>query len=222
MPRDARGAEWGRYRKAAMNRRRTAQERRRLKIAAVYLLRRFDSELTWFGAPQSVAKVGRSARSPFQRVIELAAHRYEVFAYWIVAHGDLQPAERAALHAMRSAFVTLRGGREAFYVGTMEHAHAVVEASIALYAIKRVRVDPHGESICLSESGRATDREVIRGLPLGGPGRATLDYRTEVARFGDGAGQHNAEQNARPRRRKSRGRCLCEECRRTDDQKSLI
>lgn len=64
---------------------------------------------------------------------------YELVAYWEVPREDLPRAELTALHAMKAAFGASCDEREAFYVDAVEHAYAVVAASIASYATHEAR-----------------------------------------------------------------------------------
>lgn len=115
MPRDAWGADWGRYRRHKAAIMRCAREKRRTqRVNVVYLLRRVDRRLAWFGEPQLVAKVGRSSRSAYQRVVDLRSRCYELVAYWTVAREDLPRAELIALHAMKAVFGAPCDGKEAF------------------------------------------------------------------------------------------------------------
>lgn len=222
MPRDTWGAEWGRYRRQKATMRRVREKQRALKVNAVYLLRRADRSLVWFGESQLVAKVGRSSRSPFQRMADLRSRRYELVAYWTVSREDLPRAELTALHAMKAVFGAPCDGREAFYVDTVEHAYVVVVASIASYLTHEARGERHDQPIQLPTAFRASERDAIRTLNLTSRGRvASFQHRIGSARTFGSTQERRAGDDIRLRR-KARGRCVCEECRKADVQKSLF
>lgn len=198
------------------------EKQRALKVNAVYLLRRADQRLEWFGEPQLVAKVGRSSRSPFQRRADLRSRSYELVAYWAVAREDLPRAELTALHAMKAVFGVPCDGREAFYIDTMEHAYAVVAASIASYVTHAARGERHDQPILLPAAFPGNERDPIRTLNLASRSPvASFQHRIGTATTSSAIQQRGAGDDIRPAR-KARGRCVCGECRKADVQKSLF
>lgn len=223
MPRDAWGAEWGRHRrhKAAVMRR-AREKRRAQRVNVVYLLRRVDRRLAWFGEPQLVAKVGRSSRSAYQRMVDLRSRCYELIACWTVAREDLPRAELIALHAMKSVFGAPCDGKEAFYVDTVEHAHAVVATSLASYLPPETSGERHAQLVQISAAFRASKRDEMRAFNTSDRSPAAwLPRRTGNAGPSGTARVRGAADETRLAK-KVRGRCPCEECRKADVQKSLF
>jgi hypothetical protein len=222
MPRDAWGAEWGRYRRHKATMRRTREKRRAQRVNVVYLLRRVDRRLAWFGEPQLVAKVGRSSRSAYQRVVDLRSRCYELVAYWTVAGEDLPRAELTALHAMKSVFGAPCDGKEAFYVDTVEHAHAVVAASLTSYLPPETRGGHHDQLVQVSAALRASEQDEMRAFNTSDRSPAAwLPRRTGNVGPSGTARVRSAADEIRVAK-KVRGRCPCEECRKADVQKSLF
>lgn len=222
MPRDSWGAEWGRYRRQKATIRKVREKQRLLKVDAVYLLRCADRRLVWFGEPQLVVKVGRSSRSPFQRMADLRSRIYELVAYWTVAREDLPRAELVALHAMKAAFGEPCDGREVFYVDKVEDAYSIVASSIASYVANEVRVERHDQLTPFPGAFRGSQRDAMHTLDLTRYSPVAAFPRWIENASGLGATQRPAAGDRIRPRRKARGRCQCEECRRVDIQKSLF
>ena len=105
-------------------------------IPAIYLFYGYDEQYNFFGKQGIILKVGKTQRSPKERLSELKKRGLKLYTYWPVDPDSLSKCESEAIKALTSRYGLPIEGDELFLVDSLEEVKEIIDIIVKKH-IKR-------------------------------------------------------------------------------------
>jgi len=105
-------------------------------IPAIYLFFGFDQRYSFFGQPGLILKVGRTRRTPHQRLNEMRTRDLKLFTFWEVDESNLSKCEALAIKLLRAEYGAPIEGNELFAIDDLDRVKEMLEFALSNYIAK--------------------------------------------------------------------------------------